>query len=66
MYSSLSAPCLLPVCASPGSPLQGAVVSDGRTATYSCSVGYSLQGPRVVTCGGSGQMWLEAAPSCSE
>ena len=53
-------------CELPTSPDNGslAVSNNGYTVTYSCNVGYSLNGDVTRTCQGSGQSWNGSPPSC--
>ncbi|XP_060562326.1 CUB and sushi domain-containing protein 3-like, partial [Ruditapes philippinarum] len=54
------------VCDSPATPVNAALSfsSDGTVVTYSCSVGYSLDGEISRQCSNTGQGWLGTEPSC--
>ena len=38
-------------------------VTEGSTATYTCDIGYTIDGDSVRNCGSAG-VWLEPEPSC--
>lgn len=52
------------VCNSPSSPANGNVVADGTTATYTCTIGYTISGPSSRTCQPDSTGWSGANPSC--
>lgn len=53
-------------CQSPVAPLNGLVLDDGDTATYTCGQGYSLSGLSKRTCATDGTGWSGADPACSK
>ena len=68
-WSGAGASCRAVTCPSlPNVPNANKAVSGdyspGTTVTYTCSVGYSLNGARVVTCLSSGR-WSSGVPSCA-
>ena len=66
MYKTCN--CFSAVCNTPASPSNGDiwVSSDGMTVTYSCDLGYTLQGETSNTCNTDGSGWLHGQPSCSK
>ena len=53
-------------CNTPASPANGNVVSDGVTATYTCSLNYTLNGDSPRACGADGSGWSGADPTCGK
>jgi hypothetical protein len=53
-------------CGAPSSPLNGALVANGKTANYSCDTGHTLLGTQVRTCNTDGTGWSSYDPQCSE
>ena len=57
------------VCCPLSNPQDGSVdtagTSVGSTATYSCNVGFLLDGANATVCNSSG-MWSEAMPICQK
>ncbi|XP_045204681.2 sushi, von Willebrand factor type A, EGF and pentraxin domain-containing protein 1-like isoform X2 [Mercenaria mercenaria] len=52
------------VCNQPNSPSNGAVVANGETATYTCNVGFTLNGAVTRTCRTDGTGWSSTDPQC--
>lgn len=56
-------------CPDPGVPVDGrrlplfGVFLPGQAATFSCGVGFRLQGRESLTCGADGQ-WDDVPPTC--
>ncbi|XP_053399292.1 CUB and sushi domain-containing protein 3-like [Mercenaria mercenaria] len=55
------------VCIDPDPPTHGNVdvTADKTLATYTCDVGYTLNGKSSRTCQTDGSAWTETGPSCS-
>ncbi|WAQ97855.1 SVEP1-like protein [Mya arenaria] len=53
-------------CEVPATPLHGTMVSDGKTANYTCDVGYALQGHIIRTCSVAGTGWSDTDPVCTQ
>ena len=57
----------LPVdCNSPPVPQHGSMTANGSHATYTCQIGYSLNGDPVRTCATDGTGWSGSEPVCSK
>ena len=69
MFNLVSSICLYKIALCPDleNPLNGVLnqsgVSDGDTATYSCSDGYELVGAKVLHCQNDGT-WNNSPPVC--
>ncbi|XP_060586067.1 sushi, von Willebrand factor type A, EGF and pentraxin domain-containing protein 1-like [Ruditapes philippinarum] len=53
-------------CNQPSAPSNGAVVANGVTATYTCKVGFTLDGFEERTCQTDGSGWSNQDPVCSQ
>ncbi|KAL4229790.1 hypothetical protein ACF0H5_010181 [Mactra antiquata] len=53
-------------CKSPPELGNGNIQENGDSVTYTCNIGYSLNGPTQRTCNTDGTGWDGSDPSCSE
>ena len=54
------------MCEDPNIPINGSISSDGITVSYSCDVGYSVEGDRLRSCGNDSSGWRGTDPTCSK
>ncbi|WAQ97856.1 CSMD3-like protein [Mya arenaria] len=52
-------------CNAPSAPASGTVRSNGTVATYTCTQGYTINGPSTRNCQTDGSGWSGANPTCT-
>ncbi|XP_052281318.1 sushi, von Willebrand factor type A, EGF and pentraxin domain-containing protein 1-like [Dreissena polymorpha] len=52
-------------CNSPSIPQNGAMMDNGYTANYTCTVGFSLDGDHIRLCANDGSGWSGQNPQCT-